>query len=145
MCSTIAEQPKLTFQIRLFHSVTWSLCFQTITLLYTAVLFVEKLIAVSVCVYMTSVVQVCIHNTLILCSCLFVLLKPDCHQGFFSSAVNSLRFFPWHFVWAHKCLNLVSCCVLIVIIIWSLAISLAVTICFICHHHSCINFTVRVF
>ena len=90
MCSTIAE-PKQTFQIRFFHLVTWSAYFQTITLLYTVV---EKLIAVSVCVYMTSVVQVCIHNTLILCSCLFVLFKARLSPGFFLLSCQFTEVFP---------------------------------------------------
>ena len=66
MCSTIAEEPKDILD-KILHLVTWSSY-----ILFIAVFFVEKLIAVSVCVYMISVVEICIHNALILCSCLFI-------------------------------------------------------------------------
>ena len=54
--------------------------------------------------------------------CIAISVEARLSVGF---SLSFAEVFPWHIVWAHKCLNLVLCCVSTN---WPLAVSLAISI-----------------
>ena len=76
----------------------------------------------------------CFNAVLVCCVCIFCVtsrVEARLSVGFSSQLAEV---FPWHIVWAHKCLNLV---LYYMSISWSLALSLAIAVIVV---HKCLIF-----